>query len=1119
MRTRYINLIAALFATMHLSGTGASPAIPPKALTDQAVYEAPDSTHQIIVKFRENVAPQLTVRKSGSSLLELSALAETDLEFVREMFTGAQVLRLPRALPLQDVEAIAKRIAVNPNVEYAEPDVMMYPLLTPNDPQFVSQWHLTDPLGGINAPLAWNISTGSTNTVVAVLDTGRTVHPDLDARLLPGYDFISSPVKANDGDGRDPDATDAGDWLTSADKATTEFAECTVRNSSWHGTMVAGVIGATTQNGSGLAGIDWAAQILPVRVLGKCGGLSSDIADAMMWAAGNTIAGVPDNPSPAKVINLSLGSASTCSNTYKTAIAQLLASGKIIVASAGNDNDSVDHSPAGCPGVINVAAVARSGSKASYSSFGGNITISAPGGDGGDFVTLSNTGTTVAGAATIAGTSGTSFSAPVVSGVISLMLALRPDLDAAAVTRILTSSARPFPDSTCNTSICGAGIIDAAAALRATRDQSIGVATLVGFQDTDIGRPNPDVILKVANLSTGSAAINSVDTVSGGSDFSITTNTCLGVVLNANTSCSIGLRFNPVAKDARLGELVLSASDGRIYRVSLYGFAYAAAPISQQTAGTSNAPLYIAKAPDGNYWYTQPGANRVARMTPAGAVTEYALPSAASNPFDIVAGADGNMWFTQLDGGRIGRISPSGIIAEFTLPNTSSQPRGIAAGPDGNIWFTEITTSRIGRITPQGVITEFDVPWAGAVPRGITAGPDGNLWFTDSGGLSLGRVTPAGVMTRFPVPGANGNMRSITVGPDRNLWFAELSGNRLGRMTTTGVFTEFLLPRAGAGALGISAGPDGGIWYTANSASRVGRVDPATGQVTEYRLPSPGSSPAGILIGPNNVMWIANSGTTVNKIAMLSIAGVSGANVYSDMWWAGTAENGWGMSIQQHGNVQLNALYVYDSAGKPVWYVLPGGDWNADFTTYSGALYQPTSTPLNNYNKEQFKVGVPVGNISINFTSRSTATLQYVINGIAGQKSIQRQVFGRGTAPLNVGDMWWGGSAQDGWGISITQQAGILFGAWYTYGADGKAIWYAMTDGTWNGNTYTGTFISTLSSPWVGATYNPGLLQPIPTGTMTLNFSDANNATMTYTFTAGPFAGTTQTKPIVRQPY
>ncbi|MEQ1516763.1 MAG: hypothetical protein ABL931_09770, partial [Usitatibacteraceae bacterium] len=249
-----------------------------------------------------------------------------------------------------------------------------------------------------------------------------------------------------------------------------------------------------------------------------------------------------------------------------------------------------------------------------------------------------------------------------------------------------------------------------------------------------------------------------------------------------------------------------------------------------------------------------------------------------------------------------------------------------------------------------------------------------------------------------------------------------------------------------------------------------------------------------------------------------TVAGGGPAN-YSDMWWAGNAENGWGMSIQQHGQIQLNAMYVYDSAGKPIWYVLPGGSWNSDFTTYSGPIYQPTSAPLNNYSAAQFKVGAPVGNISINFTSNSTALLQYVINGVSGQKQIQRQVFGRGTSPISVGDMWWGGTAQDGWGISITQQAGILFGAWYTYGPDGTATWYVMTDGTWSGNTYTGGFFSTLGSPWLGVTYNPSQLQVVPAGTLTLNFSDANNATMTYAFTSGPFAGTTQSKPIVRQPY
>jgi len=240
---------------------------------------------------------------------------------------------------------------------------------------------------------------------------------------------------------------------------------------------------------------------------------------------------------------------------------------------------------------------------------------------------------------------------------------------------------------------------------------------------------------------------------------------------------------------------------------------------------------------------------------------------------------------------------------------------------------------------------------------------------------------------------------------------------------------------------------------------------------------------------------------------------------YSDMWWAGSIENGWGMSIQQHGLTQLNVVYVYDNVGKPIWYVLPGGAWNSDYTTYSGAIYQPASAALSSYNASQFQVGSPVGNISINFTSDSTATMQYLINGVSGQKLIQRQIFGRGTSPLAVGDMWWGGEAQNGWGFSITQQAGILFGAWYTYGSDGKATWYVMTDGTWSGNTYTGAFFSTVGSQWLGTTYNPSQLQIIPAGTLTLNFSDANNATMTYTFAAGPFKGMTQTKPIVRQPY
>ena len=1105
---------ACLFAIAALPTFALSPEEAPRTRSAQ------DDTGQIIVKYRDRVsAAAFNSVTALPSVRALSQIADIELAYVREMSTGAHVLRLPQTLPLSQVEAIAQRLAADPDIEYAEPDYRVYPTLTPNDPQFPLQWHLTDPLGGINATAAWDITTGSANTVIAIIDTGRTPHPDLDARMLPGYDFITDPLMANDLDARDADPNDPGDWVNAADKVSPKFSNCTVENSSWHGTLVAGVLAAATQNGVGLAGIDWAGRILPVRSLGKCGGQSSDTADAMAWAAGFTVPGIPDNPNPAKVLNLSLGSANACSASYRAVIPQILAAGKIIIAAAGNDNNSADHSPASCVGVINVAAIGRSGNKASYSNFGPKITLAAPGGENGSLLTLSNTGTTVQANPTTTGTSGTSFSAPVVSGIVALMVALRPDLDSVAVTRILAASVRPFPDSTCDTSICGAGIIDAAAAVRATRDQALGVATFVGFADADVGKANPDSVLKVTNLSATPTTINPILGLSNTTDFSITSTTCLGLPINSNATCNIVLRFTPSGKDTRQGELSFTTSDNRSYRVSLSGFAYSSANVSQQTAGTSGAPAYIAKAPDDTYWYTQSTANRVARMTPAGQVTEFSLPSTAANPFDITAGSDGNMWFTELDGGRIGRITLNGVITEFSLPNVASRPRGIALGPDGNIWFTELAAAKIGRITPTGVITEFDIPWTNATPRGITAGPDGNLWFTDSSSLALGRVTPAGIMTRFPVPGALGEMRGITTGPDRNLWFTELRGNRIGRMTTAGVFTEFPLPRPGTGALGITVGPDGAVWYTGNDVSRAGRVDTTTGQITEYRLPSAGSSPVGIVTGPNNVMWVANNATSVNKIARLSIAGVSGANVYSDIWWAGTAENGWGMSIQQHGNVQFNALYVYDSTGKPVWYVMPNGNWNSDFTTFAGPVYQPTSSPLSNYNTAVFVVGAPVGNVSLNFTSPSAANMTYTIDGVSGQKSIQRQVFGRGTSPINIGDMWWGGQSQDGWGVNLTQQAGIVFAAWYTYGPDGRATWYVMSDGTWNGNTYSGAFFSTLSSPWLGVAYDASKIQVVPAGTMSFNFSDASNAVMTYSFTAGPLAGTTQMKPISRLPY
>ena len=259
----------------------------------------------------------------------------------------------------------------------------------------------------------------------------------------------------------------------------------------------------------------------------------------------------------------------------------------------------------------------------------------------------------------------------------------------------------------------------------------------------------------------------------------------------------------------------------------------------------------------------------------------------------------------------------------------------------------------------------------------------------------------------------------------------------------------------------------------------------------------------------------AGAGSPASTTVLVS----GGIANYADLWWAGNNDNGWGLSIHQHGNKLFNTLYVYDNAGRPAWYVMPTGTWDGASTTYSGLLYQPTSAPLNDYTPARFVPGTEVGSVTISFTDNANAVLRYTINGITGQKSIQRQVFGNGVAPLDVGDMWWGGTAQDGWGISITQQAGTLFGAWYTYGIDGRVTWYVLPNGTWNGTTYSGPFYSTTGSAWLGGGYDANRLAVTQAGTMSLAFNGGSSAVMTYSFTSGPFAGTTQSRQIVRQAF
>lgn len=441
-------------------------------------------------------------------------------------------------------DALAAQLRAQPDVEYAVPDERRHRHALPNDPLYLSgapgngpasgQWYLRPPLAGVKAGIdaqgAWSLSTGSASVVVAVVDTGvRYEHPDLlsvevGGHLLPGYDMIADADVANDGDGRDADASDPGDWITDAEAAQPggPFEDCAVEDSSWHGTQVSGLIGALTDNGLGMASVARNVRILPVRALGKCGGFDSDIIAAMRWAAGLAVPGTPANASPAAIINLSLGGEGSCTFAYQQAVSEITAAGVAIVASAGNSAGHQVGAPGRCAGVITVGGLRHIGTKVGFSDLGPELAISAPGGNcintalGSPclypILTTKTAGTTTPGAPTwtdsLHPSLGTSFSAPLVSGTLALMRAVRPTLSVAQATQILKATSRPFPASGsdpatpqckvpqydasgapvdqlecyCTTRTCGAGMLDTASAvLAASTDASVAAARIEGL--------------------------------------------------------------------------------------------------------------------------------------------------------------------------------------------------------------------------------------------------------------------------------------------------------------------------------------------------------------------------------------------------------------------------------------------------------------------------------------------------------------------------------------------------------------------------------------------------------------------------------------------------------------
>jgi serine protease len=415
--------------------------------------------------------------------------------------------RLPGESPADQLA----RVRADADVEFAEPDVRRYPHALPNDPLYAGQWYLqnrVDAPSAIHAEAAWDVGTGGAGVVVAILDTGVLFdHPDLrrahlGGRLLPGYDFVSNAAAANDGNGRDADASDAGDWITQEESNQGQFSGCDVASSSWHGTRVAGIIGARTNNSEGVAGSTWSPWLVPVRVLGKCGGLDSDIIDAMAWAGGIHVAGVPDNPYPAKIVNMSLGAFGPCGAAYASVIGALATRGVLVVASAGNEGGPVG-SPANCAGAVAVTGLRHAGTKVGFASLGPQIAVGAPGGNcvntaGGPCLfsidTTYNTGTQAPAAHGYTNQTnvnvGTSFAAPIVSGIAALMAGANGNLGAAQLrARLREGAMAPFPRSAdptipmchvptgsndvqntecnCTTSTCGAGMANAEGALAA----------------------------------------------------------------------------------------------------------------------------------------------------------------------------------------------------------------------------------------------------------------------------------------------------------------------------------------------------------------------------------------------------------------------------------------------------------------------------------------------------------------------------------------------------------------------------------------------------------------------------------------------------------------------------
>ncbi|MFF5515551.1 S8 family peptidase [Streptomyces coeruleorubidus] len=531
---------AALLTAAPASVAVAQETAPRPAPVPAAQTEAAPGTpaERLIVGYKSGATEAKSDKAAAADAAAKAEKTGEDVDFQRRLGTGAALVDLGTNPARADVADVVAQYEADPQVAYVVPDRLNKPTaVTPNDTDYGKQWDLFESTAGMNVPAAWDTTTG-TGVTVAVIDTGYVTHSDLAANIVGGYDFISDTAVSVDGNGRDSNPADPGDWYNAGECG----AGIPASNSSWHGTHVAGTIAAATNNGKGIAGIAHGAKISPVRVLGKCGGYDSDIIDAITWASGGTVSGVPANTNVAKVINMSLGGGGACSTATQSAINGAVNRGTSVVVAAGNENQNASSSsPANCNNVITVAATNRAGSRASYSNYGTVVDISAPGGEtrtstaNGILSTL-NSGTKTPSSENYASYQGTSMATPHVAGLAALMKSANSALTPAQIESAIKANARPLP-GTCSGG-CGAGLADAAKTVQAVKG---GTSTGTTFSSTT-----------AVAIPDNGAAIESPISVTGRSG-------------NAPSALQVGVDITHTYR----GDLVIDlvAPDGSAYRL------------------------------------------------------------------------------------------------------------------------------------------------------------------------------------------------------------------------------------------------------------------------------------------------------------------------------------------------------------------------------------------------------------------------------------------------------------------------------------------------------------------------------------------------------------------------